>query len=376
MEAITDIGFTPLFSDSSSFPVPFDFHSHDICLEAIKQTDIVVLVLQERYGQKYMGTRAEYNGISITHAEYREAVKLGKKIIVLTEKTIPIQRHWYKKDSSDKRVTISTNVFDFYYEVSASLKDNWINPFDDSIDCRNQLRNRLNTIRNLNLSQNNLELRNKILSIPSAHIIPGTLDVLSYWKILCDSWSTVNKIWKISIFNTGDKPFDIKSSLTLPIRYNDAKLVNHAYTLNDGIHTLQIDNISTQIKIVGDPIHGKALIITPLSTITILPKSIFTAEINFTHADYFKELSPDQRVNSGVINYLDYPEFHGRSIVQRVCKEYYISKQLTNMGNRTLAIYPSPLCDWSSEDYKYWIFGYAKLFEIQEQLKIEILIKP
>lgn len=377
LETVNDTGFNPIFSDDKSFPIASGIHSHDVCLEAINEADIYVLRIQKRYGQKYLGSKYDrFKNISITHAEFRRAVELHKTIITLCESEIIKQRHLFKSNSSDPSINIKEEVFDFYTEVSERPIDNWIWPFEDSLDCRDKLKYRLIRIHNQNLSKNMLHLRDQIFIMPSQLNPQGTLDVLSYWKIICDTWDSVTKIWETSIYNNSSSVFSVKDKLTLPIFYKDATLISTTSQLVDNNNNISpLNNFSTVIKKLGDPIHGKAMTISLKSPQEIPPKHSLKVIIAFKHSGYFGKVTDNDWINSGVINYLDYPGFNNISIIQRVCKEYFISKELTNDKGELLSINPSPECDWSTEDKDYWVIGYARNFEINERLEIKILLK-
>jgi len=71
------LGFLPVAFDYKRFPVLPNLHSHDACIKAIEVMDIVILLIDRRYGGLYLGKGPE----SITQSEFRTALLLKKPII-------------------------------------------------------------------------------------------------------------------------------------------------------------------------------------------------------------------------------------------------------------------------------------------------------
>lgn len=80
-EDLRDLGVEPVLSNDpeSGFRVPIepDINSIEACLVNLRASDLVIVVLSQRYGP---ALPPPFEQVSATHLEYREAVRLKKKI--------------------------------------------------------------------------------------------------------------------------------------------------------------------------------------------------------------------------------------------------------------------------------------------------------
>lgn len=91
-------GFDVLAFEEPDYPKePLEF-SHKVCRDAVQYADIVVLILNKRYGGWYMNRPRT---ISITHEEYREAVRLKKIVIPCVTKQLWNERRRISKLAKD-----------------------------------------------------------------------------------------------------------------------------------------------------------------------------------------------------------------------------------------------------------------------------------
>ena len=74
---VTDLGFKVLGFEEDGFPVEPGVHSHDACLAALEKADIVILLIDKRYGGLYV----HGHGQSITEGEYDKAHGQDKVVI-------------------------------------------------------------------------------------------------------------------------------------------------------------------------------------------------------------------------------------------------------------------------------------------------------
>ena len=74
--------------EGPSFPIKPNLHSHDQCIEAVKDSDFVICILDKRYGSKYAGNdKHQFKEINLTINGYTKAGKRKKY-----EKTITIEQ--------------------------------------------------------------------------------------------------------------------------------------------------------------------------------------------------------------------------------------------------------------------------------------------
>lgn len=89
------IGFTTVAFEQNDFPVQPHLHSHTACLKAVSTMDIVVLVLDKRYGGLYLGAGDK----SITEREFWSAFERKAVIIPCVSRKL-----FDDRDESKKRV--------------------------------------------------------------------------------------------------------------------------------------------------------------------------------------------------------------------------------------------------------------------------------
>jgi hypothetical protein len=153
---IEDLGFGVIAFERPDYPVYPKVHSHEACLLAFQNSDIVVLFIDKRYGGLYLEKGSE----SITEKEYLEAYNSGKIIISCVNKKAEQERfnlfntinqlmEWDNISLDDARNKITPNyvenwkVLDFIEKIRKADRDNFIIYFEDLTDLQNRLKGRL-----------------------------------------------------------------------------------------------------------------------------------------------------------------------------------------------------------------------------------------
>lgn len=90
VEMLDNLGFRVSAFERPDFPVEPNRHSHDVCLDAIDRLDIVVLIVNKRYGGFYVGNDLK---LSITEEEFVKAVDQRKLIV-----TCVAEQTWNEKE--------------------------------------------------------------------------------------------------------------------------------------------------------------------------------------------------------------------------------------------------------------------------------------
>ncbi len=148
-----EMRFRVLAYERPGFPVEPGVHSHEACVQAFHQADIMILIIDKRYGGLYLG----YGDVSVTVQEYRTAVEKGKIIIPCVRSEAWQDRHscfnklreLEKNGVVEPRRQISPTyvdkweVLDFIEEVRKADKDNFVIIFKDTTDLQSQLKGRL-----------------------------------------------------------------------------------------------------------------------------------------------------------------------------------------------------------------------------------------
>lgn len=142
---LEEIGFDPIYFESEDFPVK-NGHSHDICLDAVKDCDVFLLIIGPRPGGKYSGSNyPQMKGLRIVHAETKLAAHLNKPIRTFVRQNILNERKTYKDNIKEGR-EIKTSfadpeVFRFIDEIQHGWQteqgkkvNTWLRPFDKITD--------------------------------------------------------------------------------------------------------------------------------------------------------------------------------------------------------------------------------------------------
>jgi hypothetical protein len=136
VECLRNMGHAPIYFESPSFHVPQGLHSHDACIQAVEQCEVYLLIINKRYGGKYVGTLyPEMAGKSITHAETLRALELKKRVFPFVCQSTWDERSIYKKNPDTKTVYVENpRIFDLVDEVLHRQTDNWIWFFENSVE--------------------------------------------------------------------------------------------------------------------------------------------------------------------------------------------------------------------------------------------------
>lgn len=139
---ISNMGYESVLSEDGDVFYNPDEHTHDACLNEVKNCQIFVLIIGGRYGGKY-----KKSSTSITNAEYEEAVRLKLPVFTLVERGVLGEHHVYQKNkgkpNADKIVypnADDTKIFQFIDEVRKSPYNNAIFPFSDFRDIESYLK--------------------------------------------------------------------------------------------------------------------------------------------------------------------------------------------------------------------------------------------
>lgn len=138
------------------FPVEPDQHSHESCITALKRTNVVILIVDQRYGGIYYDS----SKVSITMQEYLSAIEFGIPCLVFVNKKTWDERHAYKVDqkTSDQKpeefdasyqckYVSSVDVLHFVDKICSAYKEykcsNWISFFDGIPDLLEKVEGKL-----------------------------------------------------------------------------------------------------------------------------------------------------------------------------------------------------------------------------------------
>ena len=154
--------------EDAAFPSRRGLHSHDQCIEAVKQAEVVICIIDRRYGGRYHGDRpgdfprqsVEIRGtfgrkskrvevvvptaeLSISWCELIAAYGDGKYVITFARQRALDEKATRRKNQglkSFKPAHVDNNhVFDLLDWITKQRKDNWIIPFHTAVDLLEKL---------------------------------------------------------------------------------------------------------------------------------------------------------------------------------------------------------------------------------------------
>jgi hypothetical protein len=152
-----------IYFEAGGFPKWRGLHSHDQCIEAVKEADVVLCIIDKRYGGRYRGANAAHfpdqevsfqatvgkmqqrvdlvvptKDLSVSWCELITAYRFGHAVI-----TFARQRTWDEKATRRKNQDLvafqpahvdDLRVFDLLDWITKQPKDNWITPFREAAD--------------------------------------------------------------------------------------------------------------------------------------------------------------------------------------------------------------------------------------------------
>lgn len=162
-------GHEVLFHESPTFPARIGLHSHDQCLEAIKESDLVICLIDKRYGGKYAGqilnpftplsfeilgciksgTKKKFNikyhlqQMSITWCEIYTAHKEAIPVMTFARQRTLDEKETRRRNqyllTFRPAYTEKNEVFDFIDWITQRRTNNWIAPFISIVDFEKKL---------------------------------------------------------------------------------------------------------------------------------------------------------------------------------------------------------------------------------------------
>ena len=162
-------GHEVLFHESPTFPARVGLHSHDQCIEAVAESDLVICLIDKRYGGKYAGARLptipdqafEILGVTKTGKKKKYSIQVLAKDLSITwielitahGKGIPVvtfarQRTLDEKETRRRNQFLSSFVpayaeknelFDLLDWITKQKVNNWIAPFISIVDFEQKL---------------------------------------------------------------------------------------------------------------------------------------------------------------------------------------------------------------------------------------------
>lgn len=153
---LKSLGVSPVLSDNklSGFDSTPDSNSIETCLLNVANSDIVIVVLDKRYGPK-LG-KCGFDDVSATHLEYRKARQLKKPIYFYVRDRLEAEFNIWKKNSQKVDLKCSWvqekdfGLFELLEEHrsldSEKSGSNWVTAFTTSMDLKDAVRKQFEPI--------------------------------------------------------------------------------------------------------------------------------------------------------------------------------------------------------------------------------------
>lgn len=153
---LLEAGIIPLLSEHQEFGAECSMNSIETCLERVRQSDAVIVIVSSRYGSDLAAFN--YPGVSATHLEYRHAFENNKPVYFFVREAVKADWIVWKKnhaknpDIEYKSIAKAEDVPRIFEWISEHDKkrrpddNNWIIPFQTSIDFKGWLRSILNSL--------------------------------------------------------------------------------------------------------------------------------------------------------------------------------------------------------------------------------------
>ena len=192
-------GHTLLLSDRASFPLPTGTHRHDVCVQTAGKCDLFVLVIDSRFGAAYYKDK----DISITWAEFREAIRTNKKIIAFVRQEIFNERQSCRKNQKIGNSFVpyfadDIKTFDLIDEVQKQADGIWMQPFENSVQVKEKLENIYDT-KHSPLNNEELHIELSAGEIPFTTLSGSTASFISKNYEMGDSKTVSAEILQLAI---------------------------------------------------------------------------------------------------------------------------------------------------------------------------------
>ena len=134
-------GYDPLLSNRSDFPVDAGKHRHDVCVDVARTADLLILVLDWRFGAAFVGSPE----ICVTWAEFRAARDAGVPVFAYVRRAI-FNEHftWKTNPGITPAHCRNSKTFELLDELLDELQSDergiWLEPIANVVEIVQRLR--------------------------------------------------------------------------------------------------------------------------------------------------------------------------------------------------------------------------------------------
>lgn len=286
VEILGKNGHEVIFHESPTFPAKIDLHSHDQCLLAIEECQMVLCIIDKRYGGKYSGdllprdksikfsvsgfdSRGErlkedieltMNKMSITWCELHRAYSLNKNVITFCrQRTLDekeTRRHNQYLKTFKPAYAEKNELFDLIDWITKQSRNNWIVPYSTIVDFEDKLKVYINEYdkQKLKTTVSKKYTKNRICIIVEGEIDRVVVQSLIRKSNIKGDFIIIPSYGKYRIIqNTNDyiKPFAETFDQVIVLVDTDAKNPAQFETFKKNAQTLQSNLIRQNVHFYG-----------------------------------------------------------------------------------------------------------------------------
>lgn len=140
-------GHTVLASEDGTIPIDSSKHSYDVCLEAARNCDCLVAIIDGRFGGLMRDGKT-----SITLAEIHEAFDHGRRVWVFVRQSVWDAKEVYKRYKADgvpfkpSGIVDDERVFQLIDDIRGRKTGNWLSTFNRPTDLIDKLQVQLEAV--------------------------------------------------------------------------------------------------------------------------------------------------------------------------------------------------------------------------------------
>jgi len=300
IDILTKQGHEVFFHESPTFPAKIDLHSHDQCILAVEECDMILCVLDKRYGGEYRGELLARNSpikvailgkdrkgeklkteievpihkMSVTWCELQRGYAMNKNVI-----TFARQRTLDEKETRRHNQYLKTfrpayaernELFDLIDWITKQKRNNWISPFNNIVDFEEKLTVYINEYDNLRFKTT---ISRKYLQKKICIIVEGEIDRLVVQNLIRKSKirgdfviiPSYGKYRILQNLNEYIRPFADSFDQVVVLIDTDAKNFGQLNTFRENVEKMQEILVRKNVQIFGANPEIEAWIVAGLN---------------------------------------------------------------------------------------------------------------
>lgn len=137
------------FKEGDFYDGRIDVHSHDRCIELVEETPNYILIASLKAGDSYAGKNEDYRDLTVTHAEFKAALKAynsNRRLFPFVRKEVWDFYNTWKIQVKQGKEPISWEIDKNLFPLLEDIENNitWTDTFDTSIDLKQLITQKVN----------------------------------------------------------------------------------------------------------------------------------------------------------------------------------------------------------------------------------------